>query len=228
LNNENYKLDWETAEISLAKGRFVHTLRRPDPEVILGRDKEIEIEIPIAKDGSYSIPDPTETEEIDARCYEKIMVGATGYGDRSIPTQHKAAAFQGLYVREIDVDEDCDIFGDEISVIEEIGRDDDPDFTIVHVIAQPDEAELRKLRKKLNSGRMVPAKRGRHNFVRSSGLRAAMECYSRWLKRIDGATVAGETFSAENRAAFIHHVDPLIQMRVVTSVVEKLTGKLLD
>ncbi len=50
-----FKLDWETTEIDLAKGRFKHTLKRPDPELILKRDDELQATIPIAKDGSYSM-----------------------------------------------------------------------------------------------------------------------------------------------------------------------------
>lgn len=225
--NKPFKLDWETMDVKLKRGRFTHTLRRPDVDLILERDKEIELEIPIAKDGSYALPDPTETEDIDARYFERIKEGVTGY-DGEPPTQHKAAAFQGLYVREIYVDEDADLYGDEIPVREEIGGDDDPDFVVVHVIAQPDEDVLRKIRRKLNNGRLAPEKRGRHKFVRSSSLRASMEFYAKHIRRIDGATVAGETCNAENLSAFVATVDPLIQQKVVTVLVEELTSKLLD
>jgi hypothetical protein len=229
LSEKLYKLDWETAEINLAKGRFVHTLRRPDHDMLLERDKEIAVEIPIAKDGSYSLPDPTETEEIDAKYCAKIRVGEpTGYDGRSIPTNHAAAAFQGLYRREIYIPEGCDILGSEITVLEEIGGGDDPDFVITHVIAQPDESDLRKLRKKLSNGQLVPDKRGRQKFVRPSSLKTTMQHYSSWMKRVDGATVGDQTYSADNREAFLAHVDPLIQQRVVSVVVEELTGKLLD
>jgi hypothetical protein len=222
-----FKLDWESMVIRLRKGRFLHTLKRPEPEILLDRDKEIEVEIPIAKDGSYSLPDPTETEEIDAAYYDKIQIEATGY-EGPIPAQHKASAFQGLYIREIYIPEECDIFGSEITVLEEIGGSDEPDFTITHVIAQPEESDLRKLRKKLSNGHIAPDKRGRQKFVRSSSLKTTMQHYSSWMKRVEGATVAGETYSAENRDAFLATVDPLIQQRVINVVVEELTGKLLD
>ena len=175
--SERFRLDWETTEIALAKGRFTHTLRRPDRELILKRDAEIQTEIPIAKDGSYSMPDPTVNEEVDARYYDKIVVESTGYSD-AVPELHKARAFQGLYNREITIEDEADIFADEVCVLEEIGGDIVPDFTIRHVMRQPTESEIKAYRRKMSVTHEVkPGKRGRQSLVSRSTLKLAMQYY---------------------------------------------------
>lgn len=223
-----YPLDWKTTDVNLAKGRFNHTVSRPTPDMILAREDALDTEIPIAKDGSYSLPDETAVEELDAEVYDKLTTAADGYGDRPIPTIHKAKVFQALYLREIYVDDDVDIFDEEIPVTEEIGSGDDPDFTLKHVMRQPDEKELRKIRQSFRSGKLSPDKRGRQKFVEKSNLRKAMAYYSQYLVTIVGGSVGGETMNQANRAAFLANVDPLIQRRVVKAMVEKLTGSLLD
>lgn len=227
MTDKLFKLDWDSTDIRLAKGRFVHTLKRPDAEMVLDRERTIPNEIPLGKDGSYAIPDPTATEATDAKFYDKIAVEADGYGDREIPVSHKAAAFQGLYVRDIYVDEDQDLFADEIIVTEEIGPSDDPEFVIRHVLSV-DEQRLQKARRKFAGGRLEHDRRGRQKYVAEQNLAASMEFYRAWLVRIDGATVNGEEFSAENRDQFIATVDPLIQRKVVRTLVDELTGRLLD
>jgi hypothetical protein len=222
-----YKLDWQDAEIRLSKGRFSHTLSRPSAEMIIAREDEIQSEIPIAKDGSFSLPDSTVSEETDAKYYDLIAVKTDGYKG-TIPTAHKAAAFLGLFRREIYLDPDCDIFGDEVTVLEEIGSGDEPDFTIRHTLRQPTEAELKKCRQANSGGRLMPDKRGRQKLVTSSNLRSAMRYYNTWLVRIDGATAGGSAFSSDKRDEFVDLVDPLIQRKVVNVLVDELTGSLLD
>jgi hypothetical protein len=225
--HQSCKLDWQNAEIRLSKGRFSHTLARPTPEMILARDEELQSEIPIAKDGSFSLPDATAHEETDAKYYDQIVVRTEGYKG-AVPLAHKAAAFQGLYRREIYLEPDSDIFGEEVTILEEVGSGEEPDFTIRHVLRQPEEAELRKFRQSNSGGRMMPHKRGRQKLVTSSNLRSAMRYYSAWLVRIGGATVGGSAFSPDKRDEFIAHVDPLIQRRVVNALVDELAGSLLD
>ncbi|MEZ5421854.1 MAG: hypothetical protein R2682_02010 [Pyrinomonadaceae bacterium] len=227
MDRQLYKLDWNDTEVRLAKGRFRHTLRRPDAELILQREREIPNEIPLRKDGSYSIPDPTVTEETDAKYYDQLVSETAGYDGRDVPTQHKAAAFQGLYVREIFVDEDEDLFADQVTVTEQIGPDDDPQFVIRHVLAV-DERQLQKARRKFAAGHLEHDKRGRQKYVAEQNLSAAMEFYRSWLVRIDGATVNGETFSPATRDAFFETVDPLIQRKVVKTLVDEVCGRLLD
>lgn len=222
-----YKLDWQDAEISLSKGRFSHTLSRPTAEMIIAREDEIQAEIPIARDGSFALPDSTASEETDAKYYDLIAVKTTGYKG-AIPTAHKAAAFQGLYRREIYLDPECDIFADEVTVIEEIGGGDEPDFTIRHTLRQPTEAELKKCRQANGGGRLMPDKRGRQKLVTASNLRSAMRYYSTWLIRLDGACAGGSGFSPDRREEFVALVDPLIQRKVVNVLVDELTGSLLD
>lgn len=222
-----YKLDWQDAEIKLSKGRFSHILSRPTAEMILAREDELQPEIPIAKDGSFALPDSTAQEETDAKYYDQIVIKADGYRG-AIPVAHKAAAFQGLFRREIYLDPECDIFGDEVTVLEEIGGSDEPDFVVRHVLRQPSEAELKKYRQSTAGGRLLPDKRGRQKLVTSSNLRTAMRFYDTWLVRLEGATVMGSAFSAEKRAEFLALVDPLIQRKVVTTIVDELTGGLLD
>lgn len=222
-----FKLDFADVAIKLVKGRFTHVLSRPTAEMILEREDELQPEIPIAKDGSFAMPDTLAQEEIDAKYYDKIVVKTEGYKG-NIPAAHKAAAFQGLYRREIYLDPESDIFGDVVTVLEEIGAGDEPDFVIRHVLRQPSEAELKKYRQSTTGGRLMPDKRGRQKLVTSSNLRAAMRFYSLIMTGIGGATVGGENFSAEKRDEFLAVVDPLIQRKVVGVLVDELTGGLLD
>lgn len=230
-NNTNqnlYPLDWKTTTVKLAKGRFEHTLNRPTNALLLERADELEVEIPIAKDGSYSIPDATAQEEIDAKYSEKIRASdPTGYKG-NIPQAHSAAAFQALFQREIYVDPDCDIFGDELVVIEEVGSGDEPDYVIKHFVRAPDEKELKKVRQKLNNGQMKPDKRGRQKYVEKSKLRAGMAYYAAWFLRMDGAKIDERAFAPERRDEFLSEINALSQFAVVKAIVQELTGNLLD
>lgn len=234
MNNETqnkseklFPLDWQTTDVKLAKGRFTHTLSRPSTELMLEREDELEMEVPIAKDGSYSLPDSTEQEEIDAKYQREICVSTSGYGAEP-PTAHRAAAFQGLFQREIYLDPDCDPFGEEVTVIEEIGGGDEPDFVIRHVLRAAEETEVKRFRQKNNNGRLMPDKRGRQKFVQKSNLRSAMTFYQSLFSRMAGASVGGNAFSDDRRDQFIEAVNPLIQRKVVAVYVEALTGNLLD
>ena len=223
-----YPLDWKTTEVTLAKGRFTHTLARPSNELLLKREAELKTEIGISKDGSYNLPDETEQEQLDAQYYDAVKQDATGYGAREIPTLHKATAFQGLFKSSIEVDENCDIFDEEITVIEEIGGDDEPDFVVRHVLRQPDEKELNKLRKIFRNSKITPDKNGRQKIVTASNLRQAMSFYAAYLVRLDGAKVEGSAFSDERRQDFINNVNVLTQRVVIRVFVEKLSGSLSD
>ena len=223
-----YRLDWDQTVIDLGKGRKL-MLRRPTQAEILARESEMQSEIPIGKDGGYALPDPTINEAIDAKYFDLVKVGDEGYGYAgTIPEQHKAAAFTGLYQREIYVDEAFDLSQDHVPVLEEIGSGLEPDHTIVHVMRPPTEGELKIYRRKSAAGEIKPGKRGRQKFVTQSNLKTAMSFYAQWLVRLDGATVEGKVFSDEERAAFIAHVDPLIQRQVTNAVVEAFTAKLSD
>lgn len=223
-----YPLDWEQTTIDLGKGRKL-TLRRPTQAEILARDAELQTEIPIGKDGGYALPDPTLNEAIDAKYFDLLKVGEEGYGYAgTIPEQHKAAAFNGLYQREVYVDDDFDFDQDKILVLEEIGTGVEPDFTIAHIMRPPTEGELKLYRRKSATGELKPGKRGRQIFKTSSNLKTAMSFYAQWLLDIEGATVGGSRFSEGMRADFLQHVDPLIQRQVVNAVVEAYTAKLSD
>lgn len=224
---KTYKLDWQDAEIRLSRGRFTHTLSRPSAQMMIEREDELQSEIPIAKDGSFTLPDATASEETDAKYYDRIVIRTEGYKG-AIPVAHKAAAFQGLFRREIYLDPGSDIFADEVTILEEIGSGDEPDFTIRHTLRQPTEAELKKCRQANAGGRLAPDKRGRQKLVTSSNLRSAMRYYNTWLVRLDGASAGGNGFSPDRRDEFIGLVDPLIQRKVVNVLVDELTGGLLD
>ncbi len=223
-----YPLDWNTTEVKLAKGRFTHILQRPTSELILERDALLETEIPIAKDGSYSLPDETASEDIDVKYYDRLANDSHGYGEREIPALHKAKAFQALFQREIYVDESADIFDEEIIVIEEIGSDNEPDFTIRHVLRAPDEKDLKRIRQAINNGRLMPDKRGRQKFVSHSNLRKMMSFYAQYFVRLDGAKIDERPFSDDRREEFIEAVSPLVRRRVVALLVAELSGKLSD
>lgn len=210
-----YPLDWETQEVRLAEGRFVHTVRRPTVEEIFDRDRDLQSEIPIGKDGSYKLPDPTATEDVDVALYDKIVTAVSGYPGE-VPASHKSAVITGLYRRDIDVEEGADIFADIVPIVEEIGTGDEPDFVIRHFMRQPTEDELRKFRRRNSAGEIKPGKRGRQRFVTKSSLRLAVEYYDLWLERIDGVKPADG------------QVDPLIKRQVVQTLVDAISGGLLD
>lgn len=231
VSHSSYKLDWADQDVKLAKGRFVHTVRRPTADEILERENELQAEIQINKDGGYSMPDPTASEEVDARYYDLIVQKVTGYAhDQAVPEMHKSAVFQGLYRREVEIDEACDVLaGGEIAVIEEIGSGAVPDFTLRHILRSPTEAELKTYRRRASAtSEIKQGKRGRQVLTTRSNLRNAMQHYALWLVRIEGASVKGEAFTDANRAAFIAAVDPLIQRRVVAEVADAFSGGLLD
>ena len=221
-------LDWKTMDVKLAKGRFVHTLERPSNDLLLEREDELELVVPIAKDGSYAMPDRIVQEEIDEKYALKLRVGETQGYKGTIPQAHSAAAFQGLFQREIYVDPDCDIFGDEITVIEEVGTGDEPDFVIRHIVRAPEEKELKKVRQKLNNGKLHPDKRGRQKYVQKSNLRSMMSYYSTWFIRMEGAKIDERPFSTERRDEFLAEINALTQREVVKTIVQELIGNLLD
>lgn len=214
-----YKLDWETIEIRMAGGRYVHTLRRPTTAELLQRDAEMQTAVEIGRDGSYRLPDPTADEELNARYYNQLTISAEGYSGE-VPTLHKAKAFEGIYEREVYVDEDASVFDDEVAVIEEIGGDP-PQFTVRHVFRQPTEEELRQYRRKMQTGEVKPGKRGRQQFVSRSNLRAAIDFYDKWMVAVEGVTVGGTQPTAEQAK---DHTDPLVKRMAV----QAFTGKLLD
>ena len=226
VGRELYMLDWQQTEIALGKGRKL-TLRRPTQAEILERDAELQTEIPIGKDGGYQLPDPTLNEAIDAKYFDLVKVGEEGYAG-TIPEQHKAAAFNGLYKREIYVDADFDFDTDKVLVLEEIGGGAEPDYTIAHVMRPPTEAELKLYRRKSSGGEIKPGKRGRQIFKTASNLKTAMSFYAQWLTRLEGAMVGGEDTQSLPLPVLTAHVDPLIQRQVVNAVVEAYTAQLSD
>lgn len=226
----DYKLDWTTTEVRLAKGRFVHTVSRPTHDLIFRREADISTDIEIDRNSSIRLPEPTSNEEIDARYCREIRVSVTGYPEGlEIPERHEAAVFQELYRRVIEVDERCDPFDDEIIVNEEIGGGDEPEFVIRHVMRAATEAEIKACRRRTSQvGEIKPGKRGRQTIVQRSNLKASMEFYSLWLVSIDGASVAGEAFAADHRENFLNMVDPLIQREVVKAYLDFVMGGLTD
>lgn len=218
-----YPLDWKTADVKLGKGKFSHIIRRPATEELIEFDRELQTPIEIGKDGSYKLPDPTASEKDNVRLYDKLIESTDGYkGD--VPAAHKSAVITGHYRREIYLDDEADIFADEVTVFEEIGGDP-PAFTIQHTFRQPTEEELRAYRRKMQTGEMKPGKRGRQEFVTRSNLKTAMDYYDKWIVGVDGATVGGQPLGP---AMACDSVDPLIKRMVVQSFVTALTEGLLD
>lgn len=218
-----YPLDWKTIAVKLGDGKFEHEMRRPSVDLLLERDVEMQSTIEIAKDGGYKLPDPTGDDDLNARYYDRLIESISGYPGE-VPTMHKAAAFAGIYKREIYVDEDATAFDDQVAVIEEIGGDP-PKFTVRHVFRQPTEDELRSYRRKMQTGEIKPGKRGRQVFVTRSNLKTAIEFYDKWIANVDGATVDGSPIID---ARGIGSVDPLIKRTVVQTFAGFLLDALLD
>lgn len=221
----SYPLDWGTKTIKLKDGKFRHKLRRPTTEEIFEREDELQSDIPLSKDGSFEMPDPTANEEIDARFYDKLICSVEGYAG-SVPAAHKAAAIAGLHLREVYIPEDADPFADVVSIVEEIGQGDEPDFTIVHLMRQPAEAELKRYRRRSSNGQIKPGKRGKQRFISKSTLKNAVEHYDLWCTDIKGARL-DDTANAD-LAALKNAVDPLIKRQVVQTLAEAIIGGLLD
>jgi hypothetical protein len=221
-----YKLDWESIEIDFGKGRR-HTLRRPTAAEVLEREAALAVEIPIGRDGSYQLPDPTANEAADARLYDTICTASEGYLGE-VPEQHKSAAVNGLYSRDIYIDEEDDITGGDLRVAEEIGGGITPDVTIVHVLRQPTEGELKMYRRKTSAGELRPGRRGRQVFKSASDLRPAMTFYDQLLVRLEGATLGGTRTEELTAAEVAAAVDPLIKRSVTAAAVNAVTARLLD
>jgi hypothetical protein len=214
-----YKLDWESADIVLKGGRFVHTLRKPTPVQLLERERALQTEIVIGKDGGAELPDPSLTENANIALYDQIVIESKGYKG-AVPAAHKAAVITGLYQGYIELDEDSDIFGDEVTIVQELGGDDDPEYRIKHVLRQPTEDELRKFKAATAGGRIMPGKRGKQVIKTQSHLRQNAEFYDKLFVRIEGVTCAdGEPKDA---------VDLLVKREVVGTLVKELTDNLLD
>lgn len=224
-----YPLDWKTTEIRMGKGRFTHTLRRPTAEELFKREDRRQSAIPIAKDGSYGMPDPTLAEAANAELYDAICVEASGYTS-DVPQLHKSLAVENLWAkREYSVPDDADVFGDEVPVLEEIGGDIDADFTVRHILRQPTEGELSRYRGRASQNiEIKPGKRGRQQLVSKANLRALAAFYDQWIVRIEGAAVGGRTWSGDARNEFIECVDPITKRAVVGTFIDKLTDELSD
>lgn len=224
-----YPLDWKTTEVRLGKGRFVHILRRPEPEQIFKRDADLQQEIPIGQDGSYSLPDPTANDTVDAALYDEIVVENKGFDNVELSAFHKSSAVQALWKREIYIDDDADPFDDEIAIVDEVGSGDLPDFTILHVMRQPKPSELDSYRRKAAANSQVkPGKRGRQILVTRSNLRSLSAFYDLWLVRIAGAAVEGRAWSEGERTAFLAAVDPLVKRKVVAELAEAIGSAARD
>lgn len=218
-----YPLDWKTTEVKLAKGKLSAVLRRPTLEELLARDAELQVPVEMAKDGSYKLPDPTATDEVDCKLFDQVNTSGGEFPERA-----KAAFIRGLYKREVYVAESATPFDDQINVLEEIGGDP-PAFTIAHVFRQPTEEELRSYRRRMQTGEMRPGKRGRQQFVTRSNLKTAIEFYDKWIMRIDGTRLDPPTenfvWPTEELAAY---VDPLIKRMVVQEFANFILEALQD
>jgi hypothetical protein len=214
-----YKLDWETVEISVNKGRFTHILRRPRLEELLARDRALQTEITFAKDGSFDLPDDNRETEANAALYDAIGGKTTGYGN-SIPNIfHKSAAIKALYDHNIELDDFSEVFDEAVCIKQEIGGDDEPEFVIKHFLRQPSESELREYKKATANNRLIPGKRGKQTFIGKSNLRSAVAFYDKLFTDLEGA---------EKSEDCLAHIDALVKARVVTVFVYELTGALSD
>lgn len=216
-----YPLDWKTTEVKLAKGKLSAVLRRPTAGELLARDAELQVPVEMAKDGSYKLPDPTATDEVDCKLFDQVNTSATEFPERA-----KAAFIRGLYKREVYVADSATAFDDQIDVIEEIGGDP-PAFTVIHGFRQPTEEELRSWRRRMQTGEVRPGKRGRQQFVTRSNLRTAIEFYDRWC--IGLCNVRLEHSPSEPGLETLKSlVDPLIKRMVVQEFANFILEALQD
>lgn len=216
-----YPLDWKTNEIKLAKGKLSAVLRRPTAEELLERDAELQVPVEMAKDGSYKLPDPTATDEVDCKLFDQVNTSGGEFPERA-----KAAFIRGLYKREVYVAESATPFDDQINVLEEIGGDP-PAFIVIHGFRQPTEDELRSYRRRMQTGEVRPGKRGRQQFVTRSNLRTAVEFYDRWCVAVHNVRL--EHFEGDADLALLKSlVDPLIKRMVVQEFANFILEALQD
>lgn len=218
-----FPLDWQDTEIQL--GKFHHLVRRPTADEIFERENRLSIEIEIARDGSYSLPDPSADEDANAWLYDKIALQSDGYAG-AVPSLHKSAVVQALYRHEFYVDDAASPFDDEITVVEEI--EGDQIIEVRHVFRQPSENEIRNYRRRMQSGSIRPGRRGKQVFVMKSTLRPAVEFYDLWLVRVTNVTIDGRAFSDDDRGEFLAMVDPLIKRSAVTAFANFILASLQD
>lgn len=225
-----FKLDWNDTEITLAKGKFKHFIKRPEPLMIVERDGKIPSEVPIAKDRSYALNAGSDEQDvIDAEYYDKVKAqDAEGYNGKIPPVAHRAAAFRAIYRRFVYIADHSSAFDDIVEIHEVFGDPENPIALIKHFIRQPEEKELTRIKNAINNTRIAPDKRNRQKFVTESSLKKAMAFYRAQLDRIENATVAGKSFAESDRNEFINVVDPLVQEMVVAVFVKEATSLLED
>ena len=207
-----YPLDWKTTEVKLGGGKLRAELRRPTLAELMERDGDLQVPVELAKDGSYKLPDPTATDDVDIRLFDQVNTNP----DAAFAPRVKAAFIRGLYKREVYVDEEkASPFDSEITVFEEVGGDP-PAFTIEHRFRQPTEEELRSYRRRMQTGEVKPGKRGRQQFITRSNLRAAIEFYDKWIVGIEGTKLDPPTDNyVWETTELAANVDPLIKRMVV-------------
>jgi hypothetical protein len=223
---KQYKLDWETSEIKLGKGKYSHTVKRPSYEQLLQRERALQTEIRIAKDGSITLPDDSSEISANAALYDQIKVSADGYpSDDNISAFHKSAVIKGLYQSVIEIDADSSVFDSAITIRQEIGGDEfAPEFTVLHFLRQPSESELRDFKLRTNQNQLVTGKRGQQTMRIKSTLKTSVDFYDKVFERIAGV----EYHYTSDMSAALATIDALVKAQVISVVVNELTGALLD
>lgn len=216
-----FKLDWKDTEVHLYKGKFKHFLRRAEAEEILEWQEKLTSEVSISKDGSIPlVAESAQDEKANAEFYDKIKLKeAEGYNGRPVPDSHKSAAVKKLYERTVWIDEDADIFGEEILIHEVLGDPNNPIALIKHFLKNPmfDDAKLRRIKNTINGGVMQTDRKGGKKIVGNKPVRKTHAFYFENFLRIENVTVNDKTL-----------VDPLIAHLIVSVMVRELTDALSD
>lgn len=224
-----YNLNWRTFEVKFDGGRS-HIFNKPAPEKVVEWDESNISETSFTRDGKPKMSSDEAQEKTltaNSQFYDQFISEYKGY--KNEPTSfHKSKAVEKLYDHLIYLKDGQDIFDEEVTIIELIGDEDNPLAIIEHTFSQPEEKLLRKMNAAINNRKPEHEKRGRMKLVEVPWIRKAMAFYGQCLVRISGAVVGDQSFSPEIRQTFIQNIDPLIQKRIVSYFVGRLTGALQD
>lgn len=144
---------------------------------------------------------------------------------------HKSRAIRQMYacVCLVEANEDDDVsIGAETWVIrQEIGAGREPDFVVFHSLREPDKREWEKFK---GTARRVSYVRGAKQTRTkiNTSLQAYCDLYDSILLSIDGGTVRGQPFSAENRKGFLAEVDPIWKRKIIETLMDTLEGQSSD
>lgn len=216
-----------------------HVLRKPTLGELLEHEAQTVREVQEVNKNEDRIV--SDTEKANANLWDKLILkiqGYRGFDQEREPSAdekaqmrpgHKSTAVLAMYDATAEVEDTEDglgLSGDKWRIKHGIGPNETPDFTVYHILREPNEDERIKFKRTQSSQSLIRGKKTRIKLAAT--LKAHVELYDALLDGIEGGTVNGETYSAANREAFIKAIDPFWKRQVVAALMDSLEAALLD